>query len=77
MIEVLRVVDDPHFVGSRATDAGQTNVLLLDLLLTEDLLHVHVDFTLEEDGCAIRAGTGAAREGPLAPQRPRGCTRPR
>src|SRR6056297_276344 len=65
VVEVLGVVDDLDLVGIGRTDAGQAHALLLDFFVAENLLHVHVDLALEDDGCAVRAGTGAAREGPV------------
>ena len=64
---MLCVVDDPDGVGGGAADAGQADALLLDLLVGEDLLHVHVDVALGDDGGAVGAGAGAAREGPVVP----------
>ena len=62
---MLCVVDDLDLVGGRRTDAGQPDVLVLDLLVREDLLHVHVDLALDDDGGAVGTRAGPARERPV------------
>ena len=62
---MLGVVDDLDLVGRRTADAGQSDHLLFDLLVGEDLLHVHVDLALLDDGRTVRTRAGTAREGPI------------